>query len=249
MSTSRVLTSELVTGKRWTEVLEATDAERSRWGEILYRFVFGSIFRLGALNGDPHPGNYLFGEDGRMIFLDFGCVKYFPPDMLARWKRLVRAHLDGDAARFHELVAEAGFLNDPAAIDADRIYRDFGYFYEPFQHDRVFRFDRTYTQKSFRMVLAPDGEFEGFHKKLNMPRDFVFVNRLQWGVYSVLADLRAEANWHRIHRELIYGDPPSTELGQQDAEFFRRFFAERGLAGREVALTEDGIVARDARAA
>jgi hypothetical protein len=36
----------------------------------------------------------------------------------------------------------------------------------------------------------------------------------------VLGQLEATANWHRIAREFLYGDPPQTELGRQEAEFF-----------------------------
>ena len=43
--------------------------------EIIYRFVFSSILEHGMFNGDPHPGNYLFADDGSVTFLDFGCVK------------------------------------------------------------------------------------------------------------------------------------------------------------------------------
>ena len=49
--------------------------------------MFGSLYRLGAFNGDPHPGNYLFRAGGHVTFLDFGLVKRFTPDeieMLAR---------------------------------------------------------------------------------------------------------------------------------------------------------------------
>jgi predicted unusual protein kinase regulating ubiquinone biosynthesis (AarF/ABC1/UbiB family) len=243
-SSARVLTSELLFGRRFGELLEASDAERSRVGEVLYRFVFGSIFRLGALNGDPHPGNYLFGDDGRVGFIDFGCVKYFPDEMLARWKQIVRAHLEGEREAFRRLIVEAGFMRADTEIDADRLYRYFGYFYAPFHEDRSFRFTREYTQKSFRLIFAPDGEFAGFQKKLDMPRDFVFVNRLQWGVYSLLADLRAEANWHRIHRELLYGDPPSSELGAQDAQFFSRLRRAKQLGDAELMLAAGGLRVR-----
>ena len=47
-------------------------------------------------------------------------------------------------------------------------------------------------------------------------RDFVLVNRIQWGVYSILAQLGATGNWHRVHREYLYGAAPSTELGRLD---------------------------------
>ena len=77
LSTGRVLTSELVTGARFAEVLTWDQHQRDLAGESIYRFVFGSLYRLGAFNGDPHPGNYLFGSDGRVTFLDFGLVKRF----------------------------------------------------------------------------------------------------------------------------------------------------------------------------
>ena len=50
-------------------------AERDLAAETIFRFVFGSLYRLHAFNGDPHPGNYLFRPGGRVTFLDFGLVK------------------------------------------------------------------------------------------------------------------------------------------------------------------------------
>ena len=52
-------------------------AERDLAAESIYRFVFRSLYRLRAFNGDPHPGNYLFQPGGRVTFLDFGLVKHF----------------------------------------------------------------------------------------------------------------------------------------------------------------------------
>jgi predicted unusual protein kinase regulating ubiquinone biosynthesis (AarF/ABC1/UbiB family) len=49
------------------ELLLADAAERSRFARFMIRIR--RSFRLGAWNGDPHPGNYLFGGDGRMTFL------------------------------------------------------------------------------------------------------------------------------------------------------------------------------------
>jgi hypothetical protein len=50
-----------------------------------------------------------------------------------------------------------------------------------------------------------------------MPPDFVFVNRIQWGVWSILSHLGTSANFHRIHREYLFDDPPSTEIGRAEA--------------------------------
>ncbi len=221
-STQMVLTSEYIDARRFDDVLADSDDERTRWGEILYRFVFGSIIRHGVFNGDPHPGNYLFDDDGRVVFLDFGCVKHFPDPMMDAWMRLVKAHLAGKPDEFHSLAVALGFLKSDAEIASDILYDYFGYFYEPFATDREFAFTREYNAKSLGMVFRPTGRFAGLQKRLNMPPDFVFVNRIQWGVYSILAALGAAGNWHAIHREYLFGDGPSTELGRIDATWRER---------------------------
>jgi predicted unusual protein kinase regulating ubiquinone biosynthesis (AarF/ABC1/UbiB family) len=218
-SAGRVLTSEWVAGRRFADVLAEGPEARSRWGEILYRFVFGSIVRHSAFNGDPHPGNYLFDEQGRMVFLDYGCVKYFPDQMRRDWQALVLSHMTGDRAQFRERAVGLGFLGADSPVDTALLYDYFAYFYDPILEDRDYRFTRDYTRQSLKLVFAPDGRFAGIEKRLNMPRDFVFVNRIQWGVYSILGELEAEANWHRIERELLLDEPPSTELGRLDAAY------------------------------
>src|SRR5262249_47198548 len=109
-STARVLTSEFVAGRRFADVLADDQATRDRWGEIIYRFVIGSVNRFGVFNGDPHPGNYLFDDAGRVVFLDFGCVKFFPADMLRDWQALVQSYLAGDRAAFRAFLIKLGFF-------------------------------------------------------------------------------------------------------------------------------------------
>ncbi len=222
-STPRVLTTEFVDGRRFADVLADDEATRARYGEILFRFVFGSIVRHGMFNGDPHPGNYLFDKEGRVVFLDFGCVKYFPDEMLRDWRALVKAHLSGDRAAFAGQLVALGFLPSTDGFDLEMLFDYFGYFYAPIQDDREFVFTREYNAQSFKQVFRPEGNAAGLSKKLNMPRDFVFVNRIQWGVHSVLAHLGARGNFHRIERELLFGDGPSTELGRADAEWRARY--------------------------
>ena len=65
-------------------------------------------------------------------------------------------------------------------------------------------------------VFSPEGEFSGMAKQLNMPGHFVFVNRIQWGVFSILGHLTAHANYHRIHREYLFDEPAATALGELD---------------------------------
>jgi len=203
-SSARVLTSEYVEGRRFADILDGDQTTRDHYGEVLWRFVFGSIFEHGAFNGDPHPGNYLFTDDGKIVFLDFGCVKYFPEEMLANWKALIRAHMERRTDDFRALVVTLGFIKQDSPLTGELLHEYFGYFYRPIVEDSEFTFTRDYTNLSMDMVFKPQGEFEGMQKKMNMPADFMFVNRIQWGVYSLLAELGATQNWRSIHTEYLY---------------------------------------------
>ena len=46
---------------------------------------------MGEFNGDPHPGNYLFHDDGTVTFLDFGLVKHFSREELETFASMVEA--------------------------------------------------------------------------------------------------------------------------------------------------------------
>ena len=46
--------------------------------------------------------------------------------------------------------------------------------------------------------------------------------RMEALTLGVLGQLGATANWHRIAREWLFGDPPSTELGEAEEPFHTR---------------------------
>ena len=75
LSSRRVLVTELLEGRRFEEVKQLGEAERDRFAEIVFRFFFGTLNHLAARAGDPHPGNYLLLDDGRVGFLDFGLMR------------------------------------------------------------------------------------------------------------------------------------------------------------------------------
>src|SRR5436190_4652391 len=110
LSRERVVVSELVSGRGSEEFKQLPQDERDRIGEIVFRFYFGSMYRLEMFSGDPHPGNMLLLDDGRMAFLDFGLFKRLGPGAAERELTLGRLGVEG---RGEELVAELkehGFL-------------------------------------------------------------------------------------------------------------------------------------------
>ncbi len=74
-SSERVLVSEYVQGIGFEELKRRPQDQRNRLGEIIFRFYFGCMYRHHQFSGDPHPGNFLLLDDGRVAFLDFGLFK------------------------------------------------------------------------------------------------------------------------------------------------------------------------------
>ena len=75
LSTRRVLVSEYVEGERFEAVRALDQAQRDRYGEIVFRFFFGLLYRDRIALGDPHPGNYLLCPTAGSRFLDYGLLR------------------------------------------------------------------------------------------------------------------------------------------------------------------------------
>ena len=216
----RVLTIEHIEGQSFeTTMTSASAEEQRRYGEIIYRFVFGSLQRFRLFNGDPHPGNYLFPGDGTVAFLDFGSVKMFRSITRDQLQRQLAAAIDGDAAELLARMRDAGFIPDPEGVDADRLLEMFQTFNRPVLRDEEFTYTRDYAKEVIRIGSDPKAGYWDLMRKLNFPPDYLLLNRIQWGVNSILARLGARANWHRIAMELMDQGPPATALGEQEAEF------------------------------
>ncbi len=199
-STRRVLTSALAEGQRFHELLDhATQAERDLAGVRVYEGCFRPLFERGLFNADPHPGNYLFAADGGVTFLDFGCARTFDPGFIERWKRLALAVTDHDRAAFPRAFSDVGFvaLSDKR-FDWDAQWDALGLLYRPMREPE-FRFTRAFVRETYDALL-----FRNPNKlRLAMPGEWVFLNRLQWGIFAILADLGAGPGVHGLWREVI----------------------------------------------
>jgi predicted unusual protein kinase regulating ubiquinone biosynthesis (AarF/ABC1/UbiB family) len=209
-STGRVLTSELMPGARFQEFADtASQAARDRAGMHIWDVCFTSLWRFGLLNADPHPGNYLFADDGSVTFLDYGCVKRFEPDFMERWKRLARAIVSQDQRAFRTALVETGLVKEHRKFDWDTEWTLYRYLYEPVLTDEPFTFTPEWVSKTYELILWKNPN--KFHEAL--PRDWLFVNRLQWGLFSVLADLRTTARFAEPWRRALEGPLVATQAG------------------------------------
>ena len=220
LSTERVLTTELAEGVRF-DVLETWDqAERDLAAEAIFRFVFGSLYRLHAFNGDPHPGNYLFRPGGQVTFLDFGLVKRFTAEEIALLESMIQAMvLDRDIRRYRSIVEDIGMLKAGAPFSDEEVEDYFGHFYDFVLADEVRTITSEYASETVRRFFDTSGPYGPIMKAANVPPMFVVLQRINLGLYAIFGQLHATANWRRISEELwpIVDGPPSTDLGRAAA--------------------------------
>lgn len=217
LSSRRVLTTELSVGHSWSELLTWDQAQRDLAAECIFRFVFRSLYRMQAFNGDPHPGNYLFHGDGKVTFLDFGLVKHFSDAELSVFGAMVKAAaLDGDAAAFRAALERAGMLRPGAPVSTDDVGEYFRLFYEPVREDATMTWTREYASRIVRHTFDRTSPIAQY---ATVPRAFVFIQRINMGLYALLGELRARGNYRRIAEELwpFADGRPSTPMGEDEA--------------------------------
>src|SRR5947207_2054741 len=113
LSRERVIVTEYVEGMKFDDVKNQPQDVRDRVGEIVFRFFFGCMYRHRQFSGDPHPGNFLLMEDGKVAFLDFGLFKRIAPDDANAELVAQRMVIEGDAQGLHDLLARRGFMPNP----------------------------------------------------------------------------------------------------------------------------------------
>jgi hypothetical protein len=211
-----VLTTELVTGSTWKEMSTWEQRQRDLAGEALFRFVFRSLYGMHSFNGDPHPGNYLFHGDGRVTFLDFGLVKHFSDHEMATFIGMVRAAaFDHDMVAFRAIIEQAGMLRPGCPAGDDEVGAYFSQFYESVREDAPVTWSSEYASRIVRHTFDRTSPISQY---ATVPKAFVFIQRINLGLYALLGDLGATGNYRRIAEELwpFVAGPPSTPLAHAE---------------------------------
>lgn len=203
-TSERVLTTEFVEGKPYAVIMHAREGARARYAETLWRFVYGSMVLGGWFNADPHPGNYLFGEDGQITFLDFGCVEQIPVERRRQVVAMHRAAAVGDWDGLNRagaliLQTKGGAYEERALAYLREILRPVS--------ESPFRLSPEYVRHVVQMFKANFKDFgkgeegDGF---VALPPGMVFLNRLQFGFYSILARLNAPVDYRGVEARFMH---------------------------------------------
>ena len=122
----KVLTMELVHGRKVTDLsgLRRTEEHMDDLARALLRGYLDQVFVHGEIHADPHPGNLLVTDDGRLALFDLGMIAHVPPRMRERLLKLLFAAVDGRGeAVANETIAMGTRLE---TFEAGRYQREVG---------------------------------------------------------------------------------------------------------------------------
>ncbi len=117
-STQRVLTMELLRGRDVSEFSRETDVSeeaRQKLARLAAEVYVEMIFIMGVYHADPHPGNVLVLEDGRLGLLDFGMCGRIDDRLRETIEEMLLAVISRDASLLTSLIKRVGKM--PPRLD------------------------------------------------------------------------------------------------------------------------------------
>lgn len=199
LSTPRILVMDWIDGKHLKEWVrtEPSISQRNQIGQAMWDFYHYQIHELKQVHADPHPGNFLITDDGKLGIIDFGCVKVIPVDFYEKYFQLMERQVLDDSFDLNSLFLELGFLHkDDTLKQRDffiSIFREMIILLgKPFHYEEFDFGDDTYFKQIFEVGerVSKMKEIRN-SKSARGNRHGLYINRTYFGLYNLLNELKA----------------------------------------------------------
>lgn len=191
-SSPKAMVSEWMSGTPLSRIIRDGDQPaRNRIGALLAEFHYSSPARARLLQADPHPGNFMRLDDGRLGVIDFGAVARLPDGVPRVLGVMTRLAVRGRGAELLELARAEGFIRPGTQLLAEDILAYLSPFTEPLRAE-TFQFTRRWLQSQVERVgdlRSPDFRTG---RSLNLPPQYLLIHRVTAGSTAVLCQLDAE---------------------------------------------------------
>ena len=113
-SKNKVLTTNFIHGTPLSQALDqrAADGDQAGVSDLLGRLLdlyLRQVLHAGVFQADPHPGNFLVTDEGKLVALDFGCTMQLSESFRAGYFKVLGAALMDDREQMAELLTNMGF--------------------------------------------------------------------------------------------------------------------------------------------
>ena len=200
LSSKQIITMDWMEGIHLSEFskINSNQEVANQLGQALWDFYLYQMHRLKKVHADPHPGNFLVSEAGKLIAIDFGCMKVIPEDFYIPYFELFEKEILDDPELFHDKLLELEILRETDTKQEIEFFTNMfhevlSFFTQPFREET---FD--FSDPNFFDKIAAIGEryFKDTRtRKMNAnrgSRHFIYMNRTFFGLFNLMFDLKAK---------------------------------------------------------
>lgn len=205
MSSQRVITMEWIEGVHLKEFLASNPPKEltQKIAENLWEFYEYQMHVLRTLNADPHPGNFLFRNDGSIGVLDFGCTKTLTQELYDDYFALAEPGLFKDRPRVESVMRKLQILRPTDSRERveqliDLFERLITNIAQPY-HRGFFAFDNDAFYEEMTQISMEMSKM----REVRGTRDFLFINRTYYGLYSLFRELKAQLKTECKYRNFL----------------------------------------------
>lgn len=197
-SAPQAMVTEWVSGTGYASIIAEGDTEqRDEAGRLLANFHFSAPARTGLLHADPHPGNFMLLDDGRLCVLDFGAIARLPHGIPRPLGMMTRLALEGRPDELLDMLRAEHFVRPGSELHGADVLAYLAPFTEPLAKPS-FHFTRRWLQKQAERVgdlRSPDSRTG---RSLNLPPQYLLVHRVTAGATGILCQLDAHIRIREI---------------------------------------------------
>lgn len=218
VSTSRLLSTTWLDGNKILDYKDASLEDRNQIAMNMFKAWYVPLYHYGIIHGDPHLGNYTVRDDHSINLLDFGCVRIFPAKFVGGVIDLYHSLQENDLDKSVHAYETWGF-KDLSKEQVETLNIWAGFLYGPILEDKVRPIGEVsngvYGRETAEKVHI---KLKELGSGIQIPKEFVFMDRAALGLGSVFLHLKAEINWYRVFNEMIEGyNAQALEKQQLDA--------------------------------
>jgi predicted unusual protein kinase regulating ubiquinone biosynthesis (AarF/ABC1/UbiB family) len=199
LSSGRIITMDWLEGYHLKEFLATHPSQevRNKIGQALWDFYHHQVHHLKKVHADPHPGNFLFREDGTVGVVDFGCVKEIPQVFYENYFSLIDKNIYKDESRWRKVYANLELIHPKDTEEEIQFFS--GLFHKmidlftlPFTREQFDFGDETYFKEIYAYTEYISNLKEVRNSKAARgSRHSLYINRTYFGLYSILSELKA----------------------------------------------------------
>ncbi|MFT5215640.1 MAG: putative unusual protein kinase regulating ubiquinone biosynthesis (AarF/ABC1/UbiB family) [Glaciecola sp.] len=200
LSSDRIITMDWMQGEHLSEFVahNTSQALSNKLGQALWDFYMFQLHELRKVHADPHPGNFLVSEEGKLIALDFGCMKEVPEEFYRPYFELAKKKNINNPEIFKEKLYALEILRTDDSQEeleffSAMFHEMLSLFTKPFHVDTFDFSDADFFGKITELGAKYSKSSE--LRKMNGNRGskhFIYINRTFFGLYNLMFDLKAK---------------------------------------------------------